>query len=412
MKKVKAAALQYVLIITLVITLLSALFFLSYELNSRIYSRFENYIETSNSFFSFQTLLQAGKVDIKTEGIVDLGDGTSLTYTTKNWGLFQIITVENTFSPTKNYKSYMLGCSINKNATLYIENNDRHLYVSGNTQIEGTCYLPSLGIKGANFGGSGYSGAKKVEGTVLVSENRLPQMQDAILNIIKNYKQLVFNSNVKDFEITNNQKSLTIDFSDTTLVLYSLEEIRINNKTLNGNIVVISDKGIHIEASAHLKDIILCAPIIDIEDNAEVQIQAFAEEKLELGRNAKLTYPSSLVLISDSASHAVSIILNEKAEIQGNVLLHTPYSLRNQSEVLLKKDSKVNGMLYCSNRIHLRDNFLMGSTYCKKLFIQTPAGFYENQLHNVSVSNLPKEIDFASGCILNDNRFSLIITSL
>ncbi|TEB40500.1 hypothetical protein D0809_30295, partial [Flavobacterium circumlabens] len=61
---------------------------------------------------------------------------------------------------------------------------------------------------------------------------------------------------------------------------------------------------------SQLKDVILIAPVIEIEDETIGTFQAIASKRITVGKTCKLSYPSALVLFQDNKNNPDEVSTN------------------------------------------------------------------------------------------------------
>ena len=80
-----------------------------------------------------------------------------------------------------------------------------------------------------------------------------------------------------------------------------------------------------------MKNIILIAPEISIEDGVSGNFQAIANDKIEVGKKVQLFYPSALVINNNDkfSSSEGELLIQEYSSIKGVILYKTKMDLRN-----------------------------------------------------------------------------------
>jgi hypothetical protein len=87
-------------------------------------------------------------------------------------------------------------------------------------------------------------------------------------------------------------------FQSTTKVFNQKEPVVLTQE-ISGNFIIKSETSIRVTSASKLKDIILIAPEISIEDGVSGNFQSIANDKIEVGKKVQLSYPSALVINND-----------------------------------------------------------------------------------------------------------------
>jgi hypothetical protein len=222
-----------------------------------------------------------------------------------NWGIFEKGIVKTTHRKKIFYKSALLGTKIpkEKRPSLYLQDNYKPLVVVGRTLLKGLVYIPSQGISPGYIAGESFFGSQLVEGVIKNSTKKLPELN-------AKYKELgeVFKSNSEFSEENYLSPENTImiinSFLQPTKIMYQKGIIELDNISISGNIIIKSDELVKIKKTAVLKDVIIIAPIVEIEDEVVGTFQVMANKRITVGKNCKLNYPSALVLIQEKESIA------------------------------------------------------------------------------------------------------------
>ena len=135
-----------------------------------------------------------------------------------------------------------------------------------------------------------------------------------------------------------------------------------------------------------LNDIILVAPIIEIENNFHGRIQCFATDTILIGDHCILSYPSSLVVLrSDKSSNNTLISIKNYSTINGDIITYDPYQDINKFSLLkIEENTIIKGRVYVYGTIDLK-GMLFGSLYTNKIILNTVSSVYENYLLNATI---------------------------
>lgn len=354
------------------------------------------------------------EVAFNTEKEIDLfGSGTdSVTLKRTAWGIFETATVTAHSKHASTRLNALIGAGIDtvEKKSLYLSDMDRPLAVCGSTLIKGTAYLPESGIKNAYIEGKSFSGKKYVDGVTKKSSKVIPGFNDKLTKSLAEF----LNKNIAEgdsiYNLANNElpDSLKNSFTKKTIYVTSASTIEINDQRFTGNICFISDRGIKIGRNAELKDVLLAAPGIEIEEGFEGALQAFASDSIVINEKVKLNYPSALGVIRTNRSKAnVFITVKEDAEISGSVFAFQDpegSNVTNQVHIAIDKDAIVRGTVYSSVSADLKGK-IYGSLTCTKIILNTPSSVYENHLLDATI-DATKLSNYYAGMISDSQKGS------
>ena len=384
-KKVKGGALQYVLVISVIVALLIFSFISIIYLQKRIAIKNTLYKESiqnvTNSFFS--------DLEISTDNLQE-----NNTIRKKDWGVFQYAIVSSTINNESFSRIGLLGEQNSKRTTLYLEENNKPLAVVGNTKITGKCYLPKQGVKRGNISGTSYYGDNLIYGTSTLSKKQLP--------IIKNKSSFnrwtdksFLNDTIAFFELQDGLK-LSNSFKTKTKVTGNQSSVQLQNVSLTGNIIIQASTKITVYASAVLKDVILVAPEIEIKSKVKGNFQVFATKKIIVNEGCELYYPSSLVLNSKSyskekESSEISILKNN--DIRGIVVFTSESKKSNfEPQIKIEENTEIFGEVYCNKNLELLGK-VFGSVFTHQFITKKKGSVYVNHLYDAEINGnkLPEE---------------------
>lgn len=399
---IKAGALFYAIVISLIIAITSSALILSAYLtrlqfdNVEINNRLSlNAGSGLNLLLSKQSLVELGQ-----QKIVDLfNKGTdSVFLSRKFWGAYEIVVSKAIFKNKTSVRIAQIGFYPDNDHlySLYLSDNDKSLALCGNTLIKGAAWLPKAGVKRAYIEGQSFSRNTLVDGTITQSEKSLPKFnQELIENIRTTFSTKAISESDSTIQIEGGLTgdSLNNSFQNKTLVFSSSGSILISAGLYSGNIAVISDKQITVNSSALLKDVMLYAPKIVIEKEFRGNIQVFASDSIIIDERVTLTYPSVLGLVKNNRSTNISVIvLNENDSISGSIFVYkNDNAVLQQAGLIISPKAVVFGQVYSNGYVDVKGT-INGNLMCNKIMLSTASSVYENHLLNavIDVSKLPE----------------------
>jgi cytoskeletal protein CcmA (bactofilin family) len=411
--KIFSGALQFTVFIGVLIALL--LISLMLIQNTHTYfiqqskATIEN-IQLTNSGVNF--LLNSKNTISDTLEIEDLNDqNQKVEVNLSRWGVYEKAIVKATHRKKIIYKAALIGSQIESitRPSLYLQNNYKPLVIVGRTKIKGLSFLPNKQITPGFIAGISYLGNELIEGVIKNSNKNLPEID-------KKYQielEQLLNQNKfieSDYITQNNNIKFSNSFLKPVKVIYSEEFITLANSQLTGNIIVKSEKRIVISKDTKLKDVILIAPVIEIEDDVIGNFQAIASKKINVGKNCILNYPTALVLCQEknilqnlSSSEEYQIIISSQSEIRGTILYLKSIKENDfKSQILLDENAIVKGEIYCQGNFELKGK-VIGSVFTEQFIVDFGGSIFINHIFNGQIidDNFPEVF---CGILFNDTK--------
>lgn len=400
--KIRSSALQFTVFIAVLIALLLAgLVLYAYTF---IYMKEQSKGAIENiqiADIGIQSLLEQQELNTDTVQIDFIKkENQSIKTNLSQWGVFQKGIAITQFRKKKFTKTALIGSLIiaDKSPTLFLQETHNALTVVGSTKIQGIAYLPTQGVNSGYIGGNSYYGSQLIYGKIEKSSSELPKPEktflDAVIFYLKEYKI----ENQKDYINLNSGNRITNSFKEKTKGFYSENAITLENKIIAGNIIIKSETIIKVRKTALLKDIILIAPIIEIEDETIGNFQAIASKKITLGKKCNLNYPSALLLFQDNKNDIIDnnnynnlsenkIFIDAESILKGCVTyIQTKETSDFQTQIILEKDSKIKGQVYCNGNLEIKGT-VSGSIYTKQFVANQAGSIFMNHVYNATIEN-------------------------
>ncbi|EDP94644.1 hypothetical protein U8527_06780 [Kordia algicida OT-1] len=397
--KVKAGSLQFAIMISAIIAVLLSVFIVLVHSHTLFAKKSDLLIETIQQTENI-LLAKSQDFSVKRDTIfsqIDTEIATSSKIHQSYWGMYGKTYVE-TKSKAKSFKKIALTSGWQKDEDrigLYLQETNRPLIIVGNTKIEGKTFLPARGVRAGTISGNSYYGNKLVYGTILKSNETLPELPKQLTNYIASLQTLPLPVDDGRYINLKQGNTYTNSFTKPVKTVFDRGELDLLDVKLIGNILVRSDKKIKIAASTTLKDVILVAPEIEIETNTKGTFQAIATKRIIVGKNCELSYPSSLVILAEDTLEEVSnstekehIFIDTDTTMKGIICyLQNKTNNRFEPQILLKENTTVEGFVYCQQQIELLGN-IEGSVYTKGFITKQFGSVYQNHIYNGTISNV------------------------
>lgn len=420
-RKVKSGALQFAVFIgVLIALLLSGLILYAYTFTytkEQSKGAIEN-MQIANS--ALNALLQNSEVSRDTIAMELYNkDNQSLLYNVSQWGVFEKVIIVAQNRKKKFVKTAILGSKINSlyAPALFLQENYNPLVLVGNTVIKGIAYLPSQGVKPGYIAGQSYYGGELINGQIKKSGVKLPELSNNYIDRLLYYGKQYNPLQHEEFLAVNSGRKTINSFEKRTKGIYEKGTITLENNTFVGNIIIKSDTLIKVKKTAHLKDVILVAPTVEIEEETEGSFQVIANKRINVGKTCKLNFPSALVLIENEetqGSHQYQanikkqILIGEGTYIKGCVTyLDTRKPITNfDSQIVLMKGAAIMGQVYCMGSFELMGG-VSGSVYTKQFITNAGGSVYLNHILNGRIENL-ENLDYFGGILFKDEPKSIM----
>jgi len=400
-KKIPAGALYYAVFISFIISVISGLL-ISYTFLYNAYidkQAIQDQLQ-SNVKSGINLVLKNPKLATYTSTeVIKLFDNDydSISVIRKHWGVYDLLFAESK-QRSHTYKNIALvGTNINKteNVAVYLADQKKYLSISGTTLIKGTCYLPKLGIKRAYIEGQGYQNKELVYGAIQQSKEQLPALYSEKIKYLEELVKLKISNADSTIELTGQNVSSGIinSFYNKPIFVYSEKVNQLTGLTISGNVILKFEQEIEIQASCNFNGVIIIAPSVIIHDGFTGSIQVFATDKIVVGEECKLLFPSFLAVIKDKGDDLNSILIGKSTIVAGGAMLYTSVATVKEPYIMkISESATIYGLVYCNGFIEHKGN-IYGSLYCDGFTLKTPASLYENHLLNavIDYAQLPKD---------------------
>lgn len=403
-KKLDGAALQMVIIIALMITVIcGALLLLTYYKSSRYlkFSREEHLRSGLNNAITLSLSKFYTSEDTVLTGGVFGSDSVQVKQ--EKWGLFDAISIRAFHGSDSLTKAFLTGRVLrNADEVLYVVDEDRPLSISGDSKITGDAYLPKAGIRSAYVEGKYYEKNKPlIYGEQLESSRNLPAID------LMSYKQ-VFKAfeDIKENEVesssTINQNSF---FKDA--VIKHQNVIRLD-EAYSGKFIFLADSLIEVGENAQLDDVLLYAPVIKFLKGNKSSVQAFARDSVILGEGVELTYPSAICMFREKAkkNEFSKILLGKNSVFEGLIIA------RGDDENYLKYILKLDKGCQLKGWVDVDGTFnysipasFQSTVHAKRIVCELKGLLYENYLIDLKLNIKERPSSFlGSGITEKDGR--------
>lgn len=382
-----AGVLNLVLAIGIIITaVVGAVILLIYQQNYVIYRNLlKNKLER-NALSGISYLLASE--ESSQSQILDLFEnGTdSVKLTKQPWGLYDLLTSEAYSGKVNACQIALVGSTLDTliGTALYLADEDRPLYLAEATTIVGTCYLPSAGIKKVTFNQG--QEPPSIKGVVKKSQSQLPLLNTIlfrVVSILQYDSTNSFSSNSQNKFIFNEQKKLTRSFRNAPVFIKNDDLVLLNDVALSGKIIIFSNTGIKVSRTAHLKDLILIAPFVELAEQFEGNLQIFARDSIVVGRNSNLNYPSVICVYNNKKGGVIRV--EDNTRIMGEIIMSGENISGSSHQLVINKGSLTQGLVYVNGVVE-HNGRIVGGLFCKRLLHRSATAVYDNYLRSADIN--------------------------
>lgn len=399
--KLNGGALYYAIVVILLLSLFSSGFILLNRLWFHENALFLKNTELNDNLDSAEEWLkiQPGLVVPGTTTALDIfGDSSIVKIEAERWGILRLIKSSAQWRSLHISRTALYSELNNNRTALYLADNNKFLSLVGKCVISGDCSLPSLGIRAGEMDGGTFTGKRMIDGKIYQSENSLPKLSPDMLKSLLGYWDKTFmasDSIVPISDLTRNPVS-SVSFSSNTKVIDCGRNVCLQNISLSGNIIVIASDTITISSSANLQDILVFANTIIVVNDMKGAFQLFARNKITIGENCILRYPSFAVCYTKQT--LAKITIGKNSIVSGGIIIDSTIDKPESNRLEMNQGNKLTGTVYVNGEVGFAGQ-IDGSLYCNKFFIDTPRAYYENFLKDAVIDSQSTPATFGSFAI-------------
>jgi hypothetical protein len=387
----KAGALYYAIFVAFIISLACIVMMMNAQLHQVVVIQYTQSAKLERNIQSAFVLNNEDPGLVKLNETKELplydNDEDMVTASKWRWGVFTVLKVSVLWKEKERAKIALTGNDLSSggHVALYLADKERYLSVSGRSLLKGNCFLPSLGIRRAYIEGKSFLGQNLVEGKMGKSTKDLPEInlsgiEEEVMNISQNLNSTDSLVSAAALSATG---GINHSFYNRTLSYFSPDWIYLNNQQVRGNIRIISAKGIIVNSSTILENVIITAPKVELKSGFTGSVQVFATDTLIIGEKCQLLSPSALVMLS--AIEKPRVIVANDCRLKGDIVVSFKEGTQQiKPELKLARGARVEGQVYVNGMVEM-EGAIAGSLYCNGFVLRTPNATYENHLLDVVI---------------------------
>lgn len=390
--RLKASALAYAILISLVISLITLSVIMAFGLHQKRMADIGDMHRSARNADSGILLLLTDE-QLASSGPVQndlFADGLdTVRLERRPWGAYQVLISQAGCGRHQALKVVLSGSVMGDSmVTLWLADQGRPLSLCGNTRIVGTCHLPKAGVKRAYIEGKNFVGDRLIFGQQLTSGSSVPEMLPITFedHLLEGQEKLIF----EEMDVFTIDRS----FNTPTLLISSTEDIQLDGADFSGNLLVISETAIYVGRNTKLSRCMLQAPKVTVESGFVGDVQIYGDS-VELEEGVRLDYPSGIYAINPERGH--DVLIGEESTVIGQVLMGEPSG--GKGLLRIAKDARVYGIVTNQGLTELKGS-VHGQLMTSGFTLRTPSSTYDNHLLNATISNEELPPEFV-GCIRN-----------
>ncbi len=380
-------------------------FTISRNVHSNLYSGF-NYAVTD----ACEMTSLPKKIDLFEQGL------DSVEIVKKWWGCYQVIGVRSYWKGISESILCLTGTSFMKDTALVLTENNRPIAVAGNTRLKGTCFIPKAGIKPAHIEGETFWGDRILDGKQMQAPQQLAEINEVLVKQFDELSKATQGDSLCMFDQLPDLDTIKNSFLSKTLRIIAPGIIILDDIRLSGNIIVQSPKRIIVRKGCSINNVLLTAPVIEIEKEFAGTLQALAVDSIITGEGVTLNYPSSLLLIYkpviDTSHKNIPVpvlLLGEKNKIKGTVAACIKDgNFTNTIYLKIGKESEISGLVYSQGYLDLQGS-ISGTAFARSFILNTRSGVYEQHLLNAVIDRSALSDLFVGGILFKGKKANRVV---
>jgi hypothetical protein len=345
------------------------------------------------------------KLDLFSEG------NDTVTIRKENWGLFSLASVEVTGAGKKRSCSFFFGQAPDTawDGCIYLAEHKTPLSLVGDTRLSGDAWLPGGGLRPGFIGQRGFSFSEMIKGDIRNSADSLPLVDRRLAALFAQLREQKGSPGMNGNGQMAIPDSLNRSFADSLYLIYRKGPIWLSSCDLKGHIMVMSDSMIGVSGDAHLENVILAAPVVELDSGFSGNLQAMASDSIIVKRDCHLAYPSSLVLWKTGGSGQPKIRIAEDCTIEGVILTDAPgKNDMFKTYVESGRNTLITGLIYAAGYLFLK-GAVHGTVLTDYFLYRSSSTVFENYLTDAEIDRNARSRYFILPHVFNHAKANRIV---
>lgn len=405
-QKLQGGMLYYALSISLLMVLIVNAVLLMALYSSKQFVLLNEKAIAKDNCSSALNLCLANEVSFKESNPTDIklwpSSNTEVSALRKSWGAFYVIQVSQNIKSRKESLVCLVGSAqfISKLHAFSFLGKAKRLSVGGGAVIEGVLSLDGNSVKKAYLPSKPFMGS--ISNVKYVSAHSPLNINKPLVDLWLGF--LNENVHLQDSLIFISEEEvptvLNVSFADKPICIYSSEELRLENKKLNGQVIIFSETSVIIENNNMLSDVIIYAPEIIIRKGFKGSIQLWAKNRIIIEKDCVLRSPSAVALYGGAAK---DLLIDRNAVVIGDIYVSPAQDKSKKSDFTILSKARVYGLVYSEIPVTLKGE-LYGSLHTVGLIDEIGRQLYQNHIIDATLSSYMLPDTYVSSCFfLSDN---------
>lgn len=368
---IKGSVLPTVLIISVVMMLVILSILSLWDFNHRRFARMDYFRKQSAAIESFYTLYKSYPYEVAAQigpdSLFHIFDGKSqpIKVEIRPWGLYELVMASSLCGRIKHSRFLGLERPYESDVVLWYRNGGSALTVTGRTEVTGNAMLPDNGLIYGQMQSVFFSGTEVPKHCISASQPELPGPDAASSALVE--ELFALHGSISPGDTPENiHKHFP---GEEPAQIYLSGELPYQCR-YEGNVVVCGDR-VTLRPDCELKDILLVANTVEIEEGFEGRLQIFVRDSIGVGDGVMLGFPSGIY-------SANKLTISEKCVIDGYVIDNfRGGTVITEPNTVKSVTSRIRGLLY-SRGLAVAQGIITGSAYINEAVYYAPHGYYRN----------------------------------
>jgi len=304
-------------------------------------------------------------------------ESDSVYYRSYYHGLFKVNHVSAfSYGDTIGKSSFSAPFEIKINPALILKDNNYVLALSGNSKIVGNCFVPKGKINTTVFKGEIYKNKEPVVGNIEQSKSPFPELNPEYASLMEQNIDKITNYSFSD--ILPEKDTIYNSFFNPTTIFRVNDGWSLYQKSIFGNVTLVSDNPLDIPGNCKLQDVVIIAPVISISEGFEGRVQLFATDTVIIQNGVSLLFPSAIYVVPNLEIKPL-VLLSENSATNGVIVIagnDNPNHLLN-----IENGAVINGLVYNAGNCQLEGK-INGSLFSHLMYQRDASAIRYNLIYN------------------------------
>lgn len=275
------------------------------------------------------------------------------------------------------------------------------LHVCGDARIHGDVRVAQGDVRRGHIEGRAFTGNELVDGHVQRSSGERPRLREELERRLPTLCAGLPLGDEVVLDLIGLERSVQQGDGDQgirTVLLHGPAQLA--DLSVRGPVIFRCDDSLFVAASVHFDRVILQAPYVQIADGAELNVQCFASEGIEVGVGVRLLFPSMLAVWRDThRAEGAHITLGEQTLLQGAAIaVDRSVRGRDKSSITVGPGAQVMGEIFSEGDVQHQGD-ICGTLVANGMVLRTPASVYRGHLLDGVLRRYDQGVRIGFGCM-------------